>query len=115
MKIPHITINVKNMEESIKFYQEVAGISIQGDLREFGSPIVFLADDQESTKVELIENPQDSYQGTGLSFGFACEDVDAEYARLESLGYKLSPMISPNPHVKFFFLNDPNGMKIQII
>lgn len=115
MRIPHVTINVKNLEESIKFYEEVVGITVQGDLRPFGSPIVFLADDKEATKVELILNPEESYEGKGISVGFTSENVDEEYKRLGDLGYKLSPIISPNPSTKFFFLKDPNGLKIQII
>lgn len=115
MKIPHVTINVKDMEKSIEFYQTVAGITVQGDLRPFGSPIVFLADDKESTKIELILNPDASYEGKGISVGFVSDDVDAEYKRLSELGFELTDIISPNPATKFFFLKDPDGLQIQII
>lgn len=115
MKIPHITINVTDLDQSIAFYQTVAGITIQGDLRPFGTPIVFLADEAEDTKIELILNPEAAFQGSGISVGFRAESVDKEFERLKNLGYAVSDMISPNPKTRFFFVTDPNGLKVQII
>ena len=43
MKIAHITIFTKCMEESVEFYEKMAGLKIQRDMRGTDHPIVFLA------------------------------------------------------------------------
>ena len=35
--------------------------------------------------------------------------------KMKSMGYKTTDMISPNPRTKFFYVNDPDGLKIQLI
>lgn len=114
MKIEHITISVNDMEKSIEFYKSVTGITVQKDLRSYGVPVVFMADSAESTKIELFGG-EDGYQGSGLSIGFGVKDIDAEFDRVKALGYELSGIVSPNPTTKFFFVTDPNGVKIQLI
>ncbi len=116
MKMVHVTINTSDLEKSLKFYQEIIGLSIRTDLRKTaGRPIVFLADGAEDVCVELIENPKQPYHGDGLSIGFHVDDVDAAYARLQEKGLMLSPVISPNLHTKFFFVDSPEGVRIQLI
>lgn len=114
MKIKHITINTADLEKSMKFYEDIIGLKLQRDLRQFGSPIVFLADGDDPC-IELIENPAQAYSGAGISIGFHTEDVEAKRAELEEKGFAPTPMLSPNPNVKFFFIQDPNGVKIQFI
>ena len=115
MKMKHITIHTDKLEESVGFYSEVLGLSVQTDMRKTaGMPIVFLSNGEGETAIELIEE-ETSYEGRGISIGFEAEDVDAKRSELDAAGYSPSPMISPNPHVKFFLIEDPNGVKIQII
>jgi len=115
MKMVHVTIRTKCMEESIKFYEEVVGLKIQRDLRPMGGAIVFMAENEGETQVELIENPEEAYSGAGLSIGFACEDVEGKRETLIEKGFEVTPIISPNPRTKFFFVNDPNGVQVQFI
>lgn len=115
MFIPHITIHTRCLEESIRFYQEIAGLSIQRDLREMGAPIVFLAHEAEQTCIELIADAQKPYQGEGLSIGFHTENVEKKREELDRAGLQPTPILSPNPHTKFFFVRDPNGIQIQLI
>jgi lactoylglutathione lyase len=111
------TITVKDMEESLKFYQEIVGLPLN---RRFpagpGMEIAFLGED--ATKVELIFNPgtKEVNIGTDISLGFAVGSVDEKIAFLEERGIKLhSGPFSPNPHVKYFFIQDPNGLRIQFV
>lgn len=115
MKIAHITINTTKLDESVRFYQDVLGLEIVGDLRQDGGlPIVFLSSSVEDASIELIENADAPYTGAGLSIGFHADDVDAAYERVQRIGLRPSPVISPKPGVKFFFIEDPNGVKIQL-
>jgi len=111
------TIMVKNMEESLDFYQKIVGLPLN---RRFGAgpgmEICFLGDDE--TKVELIcnEKMESVNIGSDISMGFAVKSVDEKIAFLEGKGIKLhSGPFAPNPHTKYFFILDPNGLKIQFV
>lgn len=115
MKMVHVTIYTACLEESVKFYEEIAGLKIQQDLRTFGGNIVFLAENEGDTQVELIDDPSKAYKGTGISMGFHVDDVEAKREEVIAKGLNPTPIIAPNPHVKFFFVEDPNGVMVQFI
>ena len=76
MHIDHITIRTSKLEGSIDFYEKVAGLRIVRDLRKVGSQIVFLADADGDTRIELIEVPVgQGYCGSGISIGFHTNDA----------------------------------------
>ena len=115
MKMVHVTIFTGCLEESIKFYEDIVGLKIQNDLRQFGGNIVFLAKDEGDTQVELIDDSQNAYKGSGISMGFHVDDVEAKREEILAKGLNPTPIITPNPHVKFFFAEDPNGVTVQFI
>lgn len=117
MKFCWSTLMVKNMEESLKFYQEIVGLNID---RRFqagpGMEIVFLGDGE--TKVELIynSNATETNMGESISLGFGVDSTDEMMAFVTEKGFKIhSGPFSPNPNTKYFFILDPNGLKIQFI
>jgi lactoylglutathione lyase len=108
---------VKNMEESLKFYKDIVGLK---ENRSFqagpGTQIVFLG--EGDTQVELIcnEQKQEVTIGQDISLGFEVPSVDEMIALLKDKGVEIqSGPMSPNPHVKFFYVLDPNGVKIQFV
>jgi len=116
MKMLHVTIQTAKFEETIRFYREVAGLEIQSDMRPQGRNIVFLADSPGKTCVEIIENPAAADSGSEhLSVGFQADDVESLRLELEKRGYAPTPMVSPAPGVKFFFVKDPAGVKVQFM
>lgn len=117
MKYSHTTIIVSDIEKSIKFYEEVAGLKLQ---RRFNigesNVLAFLADKEGDTEVELIQDASKKpYSGSGISLGFAVANVEEYMEKVKSMGYQITDIISPNPKTKFFYVNDPDGLKIQLI
>lgn len=117
MKFCWSTITVNNMAESLKFYQEVVGLVLN---RKFeagpGVEIAFLGAGE--TKVELIcrDTTQNVNLGQDISLGFEVNSVDEKMAFVKEKGLDIhSGPFQPNPHVKFFFVLDPNGLKIQFV
>lgn len=111
------TLVVKDLEESIKFYTEVVGLQIN---RRFpagpGVEIAFLG--VGGTEVELMTSPQkkEINMGTDISLGFEIDSVDKKMEELKAKGVAIhSGPFSPNPHVKFFYVLDPNGLKVQFV
>lgn len=47
--------------------------------------------------------------------GLHAQDVEKLHEELKNKGFEPTDMISPNPHVKFFFVKDPDGVSIQFI
>ena len=117
MKFCWCTITVNNMEESLKFYEEIVGLSLN---RRFaagpGMEIAFLG--AGGTEVELIFNPNHKAPGNidGISLGFEVNSVDEKIKFIKEKGLAVeSGPFQPNPHIKFFFVKDPNGVSIQFV
>jgi lactoylglutathione lyase len=117
MKFCHITIMVKNLEESLKFYQEIVGLTVDKRFKAGpDSEIVFLGDGE--TKVELISNQTNTNVDIGkdLSIGFEVDSLDKVIQFVKSKGIEINGgIVQPNPHVRFFYILDPNGLKIQFL
>lgn len=111
------TLAVKNIEESIAFYQEVVGLKVIN--RFHAGPdmeIAFL--DAGETQIELVYDKakKEFNIGQDISWGFTVDSVDKKIDFIKGRGIKiLGGPFQPNPHTKFFFISDPNGMKIQFI
>lgn len=117
MKFCWSTLSVKSMDESLAFYQDIVGLKI---IRRFpagpGMEIAFVSDGQ--TELELIYNGADKEVqiGQDISWGFAVDSIDKTLELVKEKGIQIhSGPFQPNPHTKFFFVLDPNGLKIQFV
>ena len=112
-----VTIYVKDMAKSLKFYQKIIGLNIKREMNPTSEmQIVFLGSGK--TEIELIYNANHtnlSY-GEDISLGFTVDSVDSEIERLKQNKIEIhSGPFQPNPHTKFFYLLDPNGIKVQFV
>lgn len=117
MNYVHTTLQVKDMDESLKFYQEIVGLKISSQF-DAGPDrkIVFLGDGE--TKIELIYSPENKTVdiGNDISIGFETESVDEmmEFVKQKNIEIHSGPF-EPNPHTKFFYVQDPSGLRVQFI
>ena len=116
MKLNWITLKVQDLEKSLFFYIQLLHLEIAA---QFGPPehqIVMLGKAGEA-KVELIFEPNTNVEqpGNGVSFGLESENLDQLVALLQEHGLSLVGPISPNPHIRFFFVKDPDGYSVQLI
>lgn len=116
MKLCHVTISVKDMEESLRFYRDTLGLSVK---RRFpagpGSEIAFL--EGGGAEIELIYNQgrTDISIGQDISLGFEVASVSETLESLRQKGVATGEVASPSPQVRFFFVSDPNGLKVQLV
>ena len=113
MQFIHVTLYVRDIEKSLKFYHDVLGLSI---VRRTPGPTgpVFLGKGGEP-QVELIGGQQKPVF-SGFSVGFAVDSLDAATKKMEEAGYKkIRGPISPNPSIKFSYFPDPDGAEIQLM
>lgn len=116
MKFCHVTLTVKDLNASIRFYTGVVGLPI--DRRYQAGPdteIAFLGEGE--TKVELIcRRESDVTIGNGVSIGFEVASLPEKLDSLKGSDIPvLSGIIQPNPHVRFFYVADPDGFRIQFL
>lgn len=111
------TIKVNDLEESIDFYQDIVGLKLQRRFK--ATPereISFLAAKKGKTEIELIsdQGKNKSDLGKDISLAFEIESVSEKIEFLKDKGIEIeSGPISPNPNIEFFYILDPNGLKIQ--
>jgi len=117
MKFCWCTIRVNNMEDCIKFYKEIVGLSIANRyMTEKGKEICFLGDGE--TKVELIydSNHKSTNCSEGISLGFEVESVDKMIKYIKEQGFEVeSGPFQPSPKIKYFYVKDPNGFRVQFV
>ena len=111
------TLNVENMDESINFYESIVGLNLERRAK-FGPDmeIAFLGDGE--TKVELIYDKSIAPLniGSDVSLGFTTSSLENKLTFLKEKGISIhSGPFQPGPHIKFFFILDPNGLRIQFV
>jgi len=115
MKFSHVTISVKDLNESLEFYQNVVGLQVNRRFSAGESELVFLGNGE--TEIELIYNRSqtDVFFGQHISLGFEVASLREMISCLEQKGIPTGEILQPNPQVTFFFTSDPNGVRIQFV
>lgn len=116
MKFVQTTIKVKDMEASLKFYKEIVGLKEAQRISMEKIEMVFLGEGE--TKVELIhyKDSKEVQYSEDISIGFSVENLDETMTFVQEKGIKIhSGPIQPNPSTRFFYVLDPNGLKVQFI
>jgi len=119
MKFCWVTLNVHDMEKSLEFYRDVVGLSVH---RQFSPQpndrIVFLGSRDGETEIELIRNEKDARIpfSQNISLGFNVESLESTMEILKRHDIPiLSGPFQPNPSIRFFFVCDPNGLRVQFV
>ncbi|HKL59910.1 MAG TPA: VOC family protein [Sphaerochaeta sp.] len=111
------TIRVNDMEESLAFYKEIVKLPLQGRTHvEGGMELAFLGSGE--TKVELIwrKDEKPALYGQDISMGFFVDDLDVMMKFVTDHNIPiLGGPFKPNEHIRFFYVLDPNGLRIQFV
>ena len=116
MKFLWVTLSVSSMEESLKFYQEIVGLNVARRFKSEGAgDIAFLGEGE--TKLELIAHPSGAevHYGREMSVGFEVPSLEEKLRFVREKGLAVEGPFAPNPHVQFFFVKDPSGIRVQFV
>lgn len=116
MKLGFITIIVTDLEKSAEFFRELAGLTELRRIHPPVGPIVFLANSEGETMIELIqpEIPMPTYQGQGLGISFAAEgDLTVLRDKAIAMGYEAEPIENHPPAPVNFKVHGPDGLLIE--
>jgi len=117
MKFCWTTIHVTDMEKSLAFYRDIVGLPLVR--RAKPSPemeLAFLGSGE--TQVELICGgpPQAVDHGESISMGFQADSLETLIELLKTQRIPLqSGIVEPNPAIRFLYVHDPDGVKIQFV
>ncbi len=122
MKFCWVTLHVKDIDTSLKFYQEVLGL----ELVRRASPIptrelAFLAGEDSKTQVELVQNSGPDHVtemsfGKDISLGFEVPSLEGFREVLSAHGIPIhAGPIQPNPSIRFMYVLDPDGLLVQLV
>lgn len=121
MNIKFITIKVKNLEESIKFYKEILELKEVRRINPMeGTKIAFLEDNNSGT-IELIENEEiskvyDVSNESMVSIGFEVKNINEKIGELKNKEINIiRGPIEVQGGSKLAFIKDPNGIEIEFI
>ena len=112
VKVQYMTMIVKDLEESERFYGDVLGFR-RGYHVETpdGGAITIMESDGAS--VELICN--ENFPVGLYSVGTDVDDLDAAVRELEAAGYQTTGPVIPTTVGRMTFALDPNGVRICLI
>ncbi|WP_462408522.1 VOC family protein [Neobacillus sp. Marseille-QA0830] len=120
VKMEHVGIMVKDMDESLTFYQNILGLELRN--RAWLNDKVELAflffPEQPSVELELVFGGPVENEGIVNHLAFTVENIEAELARLKEAGVKLvdeAPRSILNDTVKIAFFQGPNGEKLELV
>jgi len=117
MKFCWVTIGVKDFDKSLEFYKGVAGLTVDHVMNPGPKmKIAFLGSGE--TKVELIYDGASGSRSYGkdVSIGFEVSSLEDFMGVLKEKGIPLeSGPHQPNPGIKFVYVLDPNGFRVQFV
>lgn len=117
VKFCWVTILVQDLNKSLDFYQNIVGLSISERFNPGeGMEIVFLGEGE--TRVELLYNASlpAIEPSRGISLGFEVHSLAQQLKFVQEQGIEVTGgPYQPNPHLRFFFVDDPDGVSIQFV
>lgn len=114
MRFLWCTVNVKDIEASLRFYQDIVGLPVTRRFVEPGAELAFLG--EGDTKLEIIQGKGEPHSGGGVSIGFLVNNLEEKMDFVKKHGISVhSGPFAPSPRTRFFFVNDPDGMLVQFV
>lgn len=116
-------IRVLDLERSMTFYETAFGLT-QADRFDFDDfTLVYLRNAEADFEIELTWNhdqEQPYSHGSGYGHVAVCvDDLEAEHARMEAAGVPTGKLVEMEHQgaalARFFFVEDPDGYKIEVI
>ena len=122
-KAVHMMLRVLDEARSVTFYDACFGLKIadRRDWPEF--TLIYLANPENDFELELTVNKgRDQAYELGNGYGhlaFIVDDLTSEHARISAAGYAPKDIKNMThdgkPFGTFFFIEDPDGYKIEVL
>jgi len=117
MEFCWVTLQVKDMEASLRFYRNILDLPI---FRRFSvDPVeIVLLGPQDFPKIELISNKNDKSEkhADGISIGFVVSSLEDTMALMRRNNIQITKEpFTESPHIQFCYVKDPDGYDVQFV
>lgn len=107
------TLEVADLTKSLQFYCQELGMPLFERFSAGPGTEIAMLGDKDAVHLELICNGNAAGEShAGFSIGFAVADAAGLAARLDK---SFIGPVSPGPSVRFYFVRDPDGYRVQLI
>lgn len=115
MHIKHLALTVKNLEQSIKFYETMTELTIARRLNTDTAQLAFLTNGAGETEIELIQFPgRPTFEGEGFFICFETDKLDKMHRLAAVNGFNPSDIQEPGDQTRYFYVYDPDGVSVQL-
>ncbi|MGI6258103.1 MAG: VOC family protein [Anaerovoracaceae bacterium] len=115
MRMRHITLRVKDLEKSIKFYEEIAGLDLVRRFQAGEYELAFMSNGEGETQLEFVYSQGgETFQGKGIFLCFETENLEGMHEFAENMEYNPSDIHDPGDQSSYFYVYDPDGVSIQL-
>ena len=115
MHIQHVTFMVRNIDDSIKFYETITELTLSRRLKAGPGEIAFMSNGSGETEIEFVCMPQgQKFEGKGMFICFETDKLDAMHQFVQDRGLNPSPIQDPGDHTRYFYVYDPDGVSVQL-
>ncbi|NLG23716.1 MAG: VOC family protein [Clostridiales bacterium] len=115
MHIRHVTFRVRDLERSIRFYQEIAQLRVARRFRAEPAELAFLTHGEGETEIELLHIPGgQAFEGKGMFICFETDQLDRMHELAVKKGLNPSPIQVPGDGTRYFYVYDPDGVSVQL-
>lgn len=124
LKVDHITINLLKVKESIKFYENVIGLTKDKEV-DMGDHKLHLYKLADGTDLELIEyleeqrviHANNTDMGIYRHFALLVDDINEVYQRCVKANYGINsaPNYIEKLKMQSMLIMDPNGVEVEFL
>ncbi len=115
MHIKHVTIKVRNLEQSIQFYETMTELAVSRRFKAAPAELAFMTNGNGETEIELLQIPQgQTYEGKGMFICFETDRLDQKHQLAQTQGLNPSPIQEPGDLTRYFYVYDPDGVSVQL-
>lgn len=121
MKMAHTCVRVKDLEASVKFYQEAFGFeeSRRRDFPDSKFTLVYLTLPGDEYELELTYNYDHAAYDLGDGYGhiaISSDDLEKLHEEHKNKGFNVTDLKGlPGTDPSYSFITDPDGYKIEVI
>ena len=115
MDIRRINPNISSeqMQKSKEFYADLLGLRLVMDMQWI---LTFASVSNPTAQISILQKDTSQTFNQNVTISIEVSDVDDIYAKVTSLGYNVVYPITNEPWgVRRFFVEDPNGIIINIM
>ena len=110
------TLHVSNMEQSLNFYHNLLGLPISSIHDNPHGQVVMLGEGDTKLELLCVNGEKEVVVNNYVSVGFTVESLDKTRDYLVENGIEIiRGPVSPNPHLQFMFIKDPDGCEVQLV